>query len=179
MKDTAFSLKYLLSRSLTSLMTSYDPESWKLLRIIITVSKHRFQVTWRVFQPNYSSPQRPALRTIDWPSFANRNTTIDEPNPSRNFSQITPSSRGKLFSLSLTSPHKRYRAILYRILLVDSTVTQFLALSDRRGNQSLRFLLFIKLKMCWNIASVSCWTLKVPDNLSFETTRWCDISLPE
>lgn len=103
-ENTAFSLKYLLSRSLISLMTSYDPESWKLLRIIITVSKDRFQMTWKVFQPNYSSPPQPALRTIDWSSFAKRNTTIDRPNPWRNFSQITPSPRAKTFFPFLDNP---------------------------------------------------------------------------
>ena len=102
--NTAFSLKYLLSRSLISLMTSYDPESWKLLRIIITVSKNRFQMNWKVFPPNYSSPPQPALRTIDCSSFAKRNTTIDQPNPWRNFSQITPSPRAKTFFSFLDKP---------------------------------------------------------------------------
>lgn len=119
-ENTAFSLKYLLSRSLISLMTSYDPESWKLLRIIITVSKDRFQMTCKVFQPNYSSPPQPALRAIDWSSFAKRNTTIDQPNPWRNFSQITPSPRAKTFPFprqTHTKPTEPSTAQLFQSIL--------------------------------------------------------------
>ena len=158
-------------------MTSYDPESWKLLRIIITVSKHRFQMTSKIFPPNYSSQPQPALRTIDWSSFAKRNTTIDETTPWRNFSQITPSPRAKVFfSLSWQTHAKATEpstAELFQSILPSLNSSPW-AIAPAISHWDI-FLLFIKLKACWNISSASCWnSLKVPDNLSF--ARWCDIS---
>lgn len=46
---------HLLSKSVTSLMTSYDPESWKLLRIIFTVSSVVY--TCEVLSSNFLRPR--------------------------------------------------------------------------------------------------------------------------